>query len=285
MPLKMIDLPKSRFRNNNRAFNFCPLTEDKVFMARETGDELELDIFDEIGYFGIDTAQVSNMINKKKYKTIKVNINSPGGDVFDGIGIFNELLRHEATVKVNIVGIAASAASIIAMAGDEITIQENAIFMIHNAWTLAIGNKEDLANTIKVLEKIDASIAKTYVAKTDITMEEVVQMMDDESWLDADESLEKGFVHKIEKIENSTNNMLFDLSCYENVPAELKRNIESSLRDAGYTQSQAKRAISQGFAALGQREVDRVNVPEENGSSQEIKQLLESIQKTIKTLN
>ena len=97
--------------------------------------------------------------------TINVRINSPGGNVFDGVAIANAIKSHPAKTVVYIDGIAASIASIIALAGDEVVMAENAFFMFHEAWSITIGSAEDLRKEADLLDKIDGVLAQTYVKK------------------------------------------------------------------------------------------------------------------------
>ncbi|WP_034085582.1 head maturation protease, ClpP-related, partial [Pseudomonas aeruginosa] len=97
---------------------------------------------------------------------VTVNINSPGGDVFEGLAIYNLLREHKGKVTVNIIGLAASAASFIAMAGDEIRIGRAAFLMIHNAWLIAMGNRNDLREIADWLEPFDMTLADIYAQRT-----------------------------------------------------------------------------------------------------------------------
>lgn len=133
-------------------------------------------------------------------KTLDVFINSPGGDVFAGQTIYN-ILKHyiTASVTTHIDGIAASAASIIAMAGDKIVMPENATLMIHNAWTYSAGNKDDLRKMADTLELIDTQIAEVYAARTGGTVEDMAALMDAETWMSGTEAVEKGFADELEE--------------------------------------------------------------------------------------
>lgn len=124
---------------------------------------------------------------------INVRINSPGGNVFDGIAIFNLLKQHKAQVHVQIDGFALSAASLIAMAGDLITMGEGAMMMIHNPWTLAIGDANAMRKTADVLEKITGQFVDIYAARSDTKAEEIRTFMDSETWFTAAEAVEHGF--------------------------------------------------------------------------------------------
>lgn len=124
---------------------------------------------------------------------IKVLLNSPGGDAFDGIAIYNMLREHKGSVTVNILGIAASAASVIAMAGDRIEMGEATQIMIHSAAGMVAGNAEDLRQFIQLLDSIDQSAAELYARRTGLSVQEVLKMMKAETYMTAKEALAKGF--------------------------------------------------------------------------------------------
>lgn len=129
---------------------------------------------------------------------ITVRINSPGGDVFDGITIYNRLKQHKAKIIVRIDGLAASIASIIALAGDEVIIGEGALFMIHLPWTFAMGNRKDLESTVDRLTDVEEQLVSIYQKKTGLERSEIKAMLEAETWLDADQAIEKGFVDRKE---------------------------------------------------------------------------------------
>jgi len=161
-------------------------------------------------------------------KNLNIYINSGGGDVFAGQAIHSMLKRHSANKTVYIDGIAASIASVIAMAGDKIIMPKNAMMMIHNAWTMAAGNKEFFRKLADDMEKIDEGILNTYTDKTGMKEEEIKSLMDAETWFTAKEAVEKGFANEIEQekklaasIDGSflmLNNQKFDLERYKNKP-------------------------------------------------------------------
>lgn len=232
------------------------------FFARAVGTKLDakvdakgtvIELYDEIGYWGTDARSFRAKL-KDASGDITLRINSPGGDVFDGIAIYNDLLAYDGKVKVEVVGLAASIASIIAMAGDEVTIADNAFFMIHNAWTLGVGNRHDFADVVTTLTKIDDALARTYAARTTTGIRSIKQMMDDETWMSAKEAVEGGFATAVgAKAEAKAK---FDLSVFGSVPDSLKwreeateeaptkRDLERALtQDAGWSRSKARAAL------------------------------------------
>lgn len=131
--------------------------------------------------------------------TIRVHLNSPGGDVFSAVTIANTLRQHKATIEMSIEGLAASAATIVAMAGKTIRIGDNALMMIHNPWTIGIGESKDLRKTADELDKVRASIVATYRWHSELSDEALVALMDATTWMDADEAIANGFA--TEKVE------------------------------------------------------------------------------------
>lgn len=130
---------------------------------------------------------------------LRVYINSPGGDVFAGQAIHSMLKRHKARVTVYIDGLAASIASVIAMAGDEVVIPVNAMMMIHQPWTIAAGNAADFRKLADDLDKIAESVVAAYAEKTGLDNEEIIALMDAETWLTAKEAVDLGFADTLEE--------------------------------------------------------------------------------------
>lgn len=129
--------------------------------------------------------------------TINVRINSEGGSVFDGIAIYNTLLSNKATITVDIDGLAASIASIIAMAGDTIRMANNALFMIHDPWTFAMGSADELRDQADLLDKVRDQLVTTYVSRSSIDAEKVSALMADETWMSSQEALDHGLIDEI----------------------------------------------------------------------------------------
>lgn len=163
-------------------------------------DEADLYLYIEIASWGAGYAAHSaqsfkdELDNLGPIKTLNVYINSPGGDVFEGVAIANMLKRHKATVNVHIDGLAASIASVIAMAGDTVTMPSNAMMMVHNAWTYTYGNAQELRDMADTLDKISDSIKQSYIdhAGDKLDEETITRLMDAESWLTAQDCLKYG---------------------------------------------------------------------------------------------
>ncbi|KWH65056.1 head maturation protease, ClpP-related [Burkholderia anthina] len=162
--------------------------------------EVEIRIYNEIGFWGTDAQTFVTQLDAAaaNASTIVVAINSMGGDVFDAFAIYNALRRHAGKVKVRVDGVAASAASLIAMAGDEIVMPENAMLMIHNAHTVTAGEAKDLRRIADLLDNAGDGILAAYAAKSGQPVDEIRALMDAETWLTAAQAKEKGFCDTIE---------------------------------------------------------------------------------------
>lgn len=173
-------------------------------ILNKTETESEIVIYAGIGqdYFGdgtmISAKQFSEELKKipETVKTLNIRINSPGGDVFDGISIYNRLKQHKAKKVVYIDGLAASIASIIALAGDEIVMGEGALYMVHLPWSWAMGNRNDLDNTINRLVDVEEQMIGIYSKKTKIPRSEIRALLEAETWMDSEESIDRGFADK-----------------------------------------------------------------------------------------
>ena len=164
--------------------------------AAESGDA-SISIYDAIGESwdgaGVTSKRIGAALRAIGENPVTVNVNSPGGDFFEGVAIYNLLREHKAKVTVRVMGLAASAASIIAMAGDEILMGDGAFLMIHNAWAVAIGNRHDMAQAAQHLEPFDAAMASVYASRTGMSVAEVSTLMDKETWINSAQAVEDGF--------------------------------------------------------------------------------------------
>ena len=158
----------------------------------------DISIFDEIGFWGVTAKQFIGDLKAIDAKTIKLAINSPGGSVFDALAMYNALRQHPANVEVTVLGVAASAASLVAMAGDTIVMPENAFMMIHNPLNFAYGNADELREMADVLDKIGASLVATYANRTGLPEDEIKALLDAETWLNAEEAVLKGFADELQ---------------------------------------------------------------------------------------
>jgi ATP-dependent Clp endopeptidase proteolytic subunit ClpP len=195
---------------------------------------LVIDIFDTIGFDffgeGITAKNIARALaSDPETDAITVRINSPGGDVFEGHAIFNLLRGAGAPVHVEIHGIAASMASIIALAGDTVSMADNAMFMIHNPWSIEVGDAHDMRATADMLDKIKSTLVNVYVKKTGKTKAQVSKLMDAETWLTAKEAKAEGFVDTVtdsfgdkkEASAEAKGRIFATLSQFNNTPGQL----------------------------------------------------------------
>ncbi|KPC53019.1 head maturation protease, ClpP-related [Amantichitinum ursilacus] len=155
--------------------------------------------------------------------TIHLRINSPGGDVFGARAMEQALRDHPARVVSHIDGVAASAASFLSLAADEIEITPGGFFMIHKAWTMAYGNSDDLTRTAAVLEQVDESLVGSYVAATGQSADDIRAWMADETWIGAEEAVNLGFATRVAG-QAPANTGQWDLSAYNKTPAPLAKS-------------------------------------------------------------
>lgn len=193
---------------------------NKFFNAAKSGDTLTLNIYGSIGENwngdGITAQTVSDAL-KADSKSITVRVNSPGGSAFDGVAIYNLLKSASRPVAVIVDGMAASAASIIAMAGDTITMATGSVMMVHEGQAMAFGAADDMRKMADTLDTVTSSIADIYVARTGLKKSDVLDMQNAETWMTAEEAVEMGFATKIGK--NAAVKNEFNLSRFRNAPA------------------------------------------------------------------
>jgi len=190
------------------------------FKAQATGETLDLYIYDVISWFGVSADQVAKAVAKAgDVTTINVYINSPGGDVYMSFAIYTLLARHAAKVVVYIDGIAASGASIVAMAGDTRKIAANALIMIHEPMIFMGGTASDLRKMASAMDKMKDSAIEIYAARTGVDEATIAQWVADETWFNAKEAIEEGFADEIVEVKQAT--VSADLSLYKNAPPEL----------------------------------------------------------------
>jgi ATP-dependent Clp protease protease subunit len=233
----------------------CALTKSNVLdkwgeesagvRAVAVGDNV-ITMFDLIGEDfwtggGITAKKVAAQLRAIGDRPVEVQINSPGGDMFEGIAIYNVLREHQQDITVKIMGMAASAASIIAMAGDTVEIGSASFVMIHNCWVLAIGNRHDMAETAAWLEPFDAAMRDVYVQRSGQTADDVAKWMDAETFMSGSQAIERGFADallpadqvKVEEETQASDRQVNEL-----------RAMELSLVAGGYTRTQARERIN-----------------------------------------
>jgi len=236
----------------------------KWFEIKSKTDKSEIWIYEEIGEnwwdgSGITAKGFQKELSAIKSSQIDLHINSPGGLVFDGITIHNLLKQHPANVTTYIDGLAASIASVIALAGNRVVMAENALFMIHKASGAVFGNSDDMRDFAEKLDKVNVSIATTYMGKTGKKDDEIDEMMKNETWLTAKEALEAGFIDEISGEADMSACVKFvpvmQKAKFQRIPENISakkekpdaRTIERILRDGGCSEGMAKSIIANGF--------------------------------------
>jgi ATP-dependent Clp endopeptidase proteolytic subunit ClpP len=169
----------------------------KLTVTAASADTTEMMFYDEVGFWGITAKQFADALAAVTTPRILLRINSPGGDVFDGYAIYNALKQSQKQVSVVVDGLAASAASFIAMAGDTLSMGDPSMMMVHRAMTFAYGNVNDLAAVKDLLAKVDGQIADIYAGKSGRPASDMLAMMDAETWLTAQEAADNGLIDEI----------------------------------------------------------------------------------------
>lgn len=260
-----LPLPSMDIRNRIR--QYMDSSNPGRMQAKQEQDITNIDLYGEVGMWGVNAADFRGVL--KNAGDINLRINSPGGDVFDGIAIYNDLIDHKGKVTVTVSGLAASAASIVAMAGDEIRIAESAFIMIHNAWGIAVGNRHDMRDMAEVLDGIDKGLARIYASRTSVGIRTITQMMDDETWINGKEAVDQGFADQLTGGEKDAK-AAWNLGAFQHAPKELtdefhpddhkpgslEEDVEKALRDAGNSRKQAKEKVAL-LKSGGLRDADR----------------------------
>lgn len=214
--------------------------------ATVDGTDTTISIFDVIGEDGwtgggVTAKRISAALRSIGNRDVIVRINSPGGDMFEGIAIYNLLRTHPAKVTVEVLGWAASAASIIAMAGDVIRMGLGSFMMVHNAWGLVIGNRHDLREAASLFDEFDAAIADIYHARTGMDRVSIERLMDAETFMTAAQAVEYGFADAVDDgvaapsgDAKSTDRRLM-----------ARRQTEAALAKAGFTRTMRSEMLSE----------------------------------------
>lgn len=165
--------------------------------ADEANDANTISILDVIGFDwfgeGVTAKRISGALRKIGDEDVVVNINSPGGDFFEGLAIYNILREHPGAVTVKILGMAASAAAVIAMAGDDIQMAKSGFMMIHNTWVMAAGDRHELHKVADWMEPFDNTTAELFAARTGLKQSDIVTMLNDETWIGGSKAVDQGF--------------------------------------------------------------------------------------------
>lgn len=243
--MSLKQLPELHARNHSRIQSYVsPSALAKwtpgIHAATESKDNT-ISILDVIGEDwwtgeGVTSKRIAGALRAIGERDIVVNINSPGGDMFEGVAIYNMLRQHQGRVTVNVLGIAASAASIIAMAGDEIRIGRPSFLMIHNCWCVAAGNRHDFAEMAEYMAPFDAAMADVYQARTGIDAKEIQSLMDRETWIGGSAAVDNGWADGL--LDEA------EIEKAGSTKAASIRRLEAALRASGMPRSEAQKLLS-----------------------------------------
>lgn len=216
----------------NRLLNLLNQNQERgrKLTVNNEGDTSHVYMYDAIGgWWGIEAESFIKTLNDISETNIVLHINSPGGDVFDARAISTAIKQHSSNITAQIDGLCASAATYISAACNSVSMADGGFYMIHEGWTLAVGNKRDLNKTAELLQKVDDSILNDYERKTSVARDELKTWMEAETWFSAEEAKDHGFIDSIideeSQPENSvgkpSNKMDWNLSAYANTPSAL----------------------------------------------------------------
>ncbi len=213
--------------------------------AIERGDNV-ITMFDIIGEDfwsggGVTAKKVSSQLRAIGDRPVEVQINSPGGDMFEGIAIYNVLREHPHPITIKVMGMAASAASIIAMAGDTIEIGAASFLMIHNCWVVAIGNRHDMAETAEWLQPFDQAMVDLYAARSGQDPKDIAKWMDAETFMSGSQAIDRGFADALLAADTMTTDE--ETKASDRQVNEL-RAMERQLVSAGLSRSDARARIN-----------------------------------------
>lgn len=187
------------------------------------GDTATVYVYDVIdSWFGVTASEFARTLAGITAPKVNLRINSPGGDVFEARAMMTAIREHKAEFTAKIDGLAASAATALTLACDKVEIADGGFYMIHQAWTFAMGNADDLKATATLLEKVDNALVEGYAAKTGMKPEDVLNLMKVETWYAAQEAVDAGFADAIlETTAAKASARLFNLSAFANAPKAL----------------------------------------------------------------
>lgn len=212
---------------NNRLLQLIRqnLEAPRNIAVKAEGEEATLYIYDAIGgWFGLPAADFVKELNGISAPTIHLRINSPGGDVFEARAMATAIREHKSNIIAHVDGVAASAATLLAIAAKKTVMSEGAFFMIHQAWSIAMGNADDMLRMVDLLEKADLSIAADYMKKTGKPKQQVVDWMAAETWFTAQEAKDAGFVDELAGDADAAAKAAgqWNLAAYDKLPAALR---------------------------------------------------------------
>ena len=193
---------------------------------------------------GVSAKRIAAALRTISNRDVTVQINSPGGDMFEGIAIYNLLRAHPARITVDVLGIAASAASVIAMAGDNIRMAPSSFLMLHNAWGVVIGNRHDMAEAATLFERFDGALADIYAARSGMARSEVATLLDAETFLTAQEAVAAGMTDTIAG-ETDASTYASHAAAQSRPDIQAKRRIDAALAQQGIPRSERRAMLKQ----------------------------------------
>lgn len=224
---------------------------------------------------GVTAKRVSAALRSIGNKDVRVKINSPGGDMFEGIAIFNLLRSHPAKVTVEVLGWAASAASIIAMAGDEIRMGLGTFMMVHNAWGVVVGNRHDMREAATLFDGFDGAIADIYEARTGMKRKDIEKLMDAETFMGPSEAVDKGFADAVDdgiQVPSSGDTKNMDRGLMA------RRQTEAALARAGFSRDKRSELLTELGASAAPRDASRHSAARDAGiDAAALQRLIETI--------
>lgn len=251
-------------------------------LAAVADDPNTVTIYDVIGEDmwtggGFTAKRMSGALRAIGKNDVTVKVNSPGGDMFEGIAIYNLLREHPAKVTIDVMGWAASAASIIAMAGDEIRMGLGTFMMVHNAWGVVIGNRHDMRDAAKLFDGFDSAIADIYEARTGMKRVAIEKLMDAETFMGPSQAVENGFADIV--LEDLT----ADAGEANNMDRGLmaRRQTEAALARAGFSRNMRSDMLSE-LMNPAARDAGRLPAARDAGDLDPaaLRQLIETIRST-----
>jgi ATP-dependent Clp endopeptidase proteolytic subunit ClpP len=219
----------------------------KWYKIQAKEDSADVYIYDYIGAYGVEAAALTrDLALIKDKKNINLYINSPGGDVFEGMTIYNSLLQIKEKLTVHVMGLAA----------EKRIMYQGSMVMIHNPWGCACGNAKEMREMAEVLDKIGGQLVQMYSNVTGQSEEQVTEWLDAETWFNADEAVENGFATELSEKQAAASIKKTYASKYHNVPEDIVeddteptiRTAEDALRDAGFSAVRAKAILAKGFS-------------------------------------
>lgn len=227
-----------KFRSARDLVNLRQGRNDWYRIKNLSGGLAEVMIYDEIGYFGITASDFVRELKDITADRLNVHLNTPGGEVFDGIAIYQALRQHPAQVHVTVDSLAASIGSVIAMAGDNVVMARNSTMMIHDGFGMGVGNAADMRELANLLDKTSENIASIYAERTGKESAYWRGLMKAETWFSAEEAVDAGLADSVQAARGKSPENTWDLSIFAryvpsdqaDIPESDRAGVERHLR-------------------------------------------------------